>query len=201
MTTRPTIPLTCALYLCLPWGTGCSHPDQKRKSSDDISVVNMDIADTGTQENAVDLVHFDQWSILDDIQDPHPAHRTDAHVCNESGILPEDEVLEINTNDCGYALVGQPLQASIETGDVIELLMYHSALSAIEQPAEAHFSLMVGDRAFWDITIDIPWQSEVYLVPIEVDWSAGAGTLVRLHLHNHGGNSWRIAYLKRIRQR
>ena len=36
-------------------------------------------------------------------------------------------------------------------------------------------------------------------MPIQVDWSLEAGTEARIHLHNHGGNSWRVAYIKRFR--
>jgi len=146
-----------------------------------------------------ELVSFDAWTILDAASDPYPSHRNANHECDESGILAEEDVLEINTNDCDYAVVGQPILGDIRSGDLLELLMYHSALSAVEQPAEAHFSFHIGENVFWERTIDIPWASEVYVVPIEVDWSAEAGTQARVHLHNHGGNSWRVAYLKRTR--
>lgn len=201
MTNRLTIRLASAMCTNLVVISGCVSRDRTNQSPDRIHLANTNIGDTGTEEETVDLVQFDQWSILDEHQDPYPTHRTADHLCDPSGILPEDELLEINTNECGYAVLGQPLQADIEPGDTVELLMYHSALSARTQPAEAHFSLLIGDHDFWDINIDIPWQSEVYLIPIEVDWSAEEGALVRVHLHNHGGNSWRVAYLRRNRYR
>ena len=60
--------------------------------------------------------------------------------------------------------------------------------------------MWIGDRVFWERTFAIPLASEVYPVPITVDWAAPEGTPVRIHLHNHGGNSWRVGYLKRLRE-
>jgi len=150
-------------------------------------------------ENITDLVIFDEWSILGASMDPYPEHKTADHSCDPKGVLPEEEVLEINTNDCGYAVVGQPIKAEILEGDWVELMMYHSALSSVDEPAEAHFSLWVGENVFWERTIAIPAAPEIYPVPLQVEWSAEAGELARIHLHNHGGNSWRVAYLKRLR--
>ena len=185
----------CILATC---GLGCTTLERKQTVDTESTAPMQGTTDTASDNDAVDLVLFDQWGILDSDQDPFPDHRMAHHNCDPSGVLPEDNVLEINTNDCDYAVVGQPLRAPIQSGDMVELLMYHSALSAIDEPAEAHFSVMIGDQTFWDITIDIPWQSEVYLVPIEIDFDGEAGTMVRVHLHNHGGNSWRVAYLKQI---
>ena len=144
-----------------------------------------------------DLVAFDRWSILPNEADPFPTHRTSQHSCDPDGVLPEEEVLEINTGDCGYAIVGQSLLTAVSSGDTVDLLVYHSALSSTDENAKAHFSLVVADHIFWDIEIDIPWQSEVYIVSKTIDWSAPKGALVRVHLHNHGGNSWRVGYLRR----
>ena len=168
------------------------HPSKQATTQNDST-------DSGyEQPTGTDLVFFDQWTILSQDHDPFPHHRTEEHQCDPSGVLAEEGVLEINTNDCGYAVVGQPLQMPIQSGDAIELLMYHSALSAVDVPAEAHFSLMIGENVFWESTIPIPWQAEVYIVPMVIDWDAEAETMVKVHLHNHGGNSWRVGYLKRI---
>lgn len=177
----------------------CSTPNHGKETVQDTSDTLHSDIDSGQTEEVVDLVFFDQWVILPESDDPYPDHRGDYDDCDPGGILPEDGVLEINTNDCGYAVVGQPLSADVVEGDWVELLMYHSALAAIEEPAEAHFSLWVGEHLYWERTFVIPSAAEVYPVPITIDWAAPAGTPVRLHLHNHGGNSWRVGHLKRVR--
>ena len=159
----------------------------------------MDSGTSAVPSGVVDLIAHDGWSQLASVQDPFPSHVTPSHSCDPDGILPEDGVLEVNTNDCGYAVLGQPISADVQPGDWVELLMYHSALASIDSPAEGHFSLWLGDLEFWGRTVAIPAAAEIYLVPIQVDRVFEAGTQARLHLHNHGGNSWRLAYLKRFR--
>jgi len=172
--------------------TGCRESVDKTRGMTDSGFVDDVLG-------GVDLVAHDGWVQLPADSDPFPEHLNDSHVCDPDGILPEDGVLEVNTNDCGYAVLGQPIAADIKAGDWVELLMYHSALASVEAPAEGHFSLWIGDSEFWGRTIDIPAAAEIYLVPIQVDWSLDAGSEARIHLHNHGGNSWRVAYLKRYR--
>ncbi len=147
----------------------------------------------------VDLVTHDGWSLIDAGADPYPSHRTPTYTCDQRGVVPEDGVLEINTNDCGYALLGQPILSDIQAGDRVELLMYHSALASTEATAEAHFSLWLGPHEFWGRTVAIPAAAEVYPVPLEVDFDLAAGSPAIIHLHNHGGNSWRVASLRRSR--
>ena len=180
-----------ALIFCFGAGA-CSGSSSRKQASTDI--------DTGELDRAsVDLVAHDGWSQLSADMDPFPGHLRPTHSCDPDGILPEDGVIEVNTNDCGYAVLGQPISADIQPGDWVELLMYHSALSSVDTPAEGHFSLWLGDAEFWGRTIPIPAAAEIYLVPLQVDWSLEAGAQARIHIHNHGGNSWRVAYIKRYR--
>lgn len=158
-----------------------------------------DSGDSTEHGSVVDLVAHDGWKQRPAEDDPFPSHRLVSHDCDPDGILPEDGVLEVNTNDCGYAVLGQPILADVQPGDWVELLMYHSALASVESPAEGHFSLWLGETEFWGRTVAIPAAAEIYLVPIQVDWSLEAGSEARVHLHNHGGNSWRVAYIKRFR--
>ena len=188
---KPVRRTLCTLIIC--FGTSACRGSLLEK---------QDAAGSDTAESlgdSVDLVDHDGWTQLSPDMDPFPDHRRPDHDCDPDGVLPEDGVLEVNTNDCGYAVLGQPISADIQPGDWVELLMYHSALASVESPAEGHFSLWLGDTEFWGRTITIPAAAEIYLVPIQVDWSLAAGTQARIHLHNHGGNSWRVAYIRRHR--
>ena len=173
---------------------GCTHrpgPTDKANRRD----TSTDTADN--QADAFAMVAFDRWTILGSDQDPTPEHQSPEYSCDPGGVLPEEDVLEINTNDCGYAVVGQPSLLPVGSGDTLELLMYDSALSAIDEPAEGHFSLWIGDSLLWELNVAIPAAAEIYQESISVDFDADAGTKIRVHLHNHGGNSWRVAYLRR----
>jgi len=180
-----------ACMLALLWA-GCSDPTHKTADYDDSGAAH-------SNEPIVDLVSFDRWVQMDASHDPYPSHRNDEHSCDDKGILAEENTLEINTGDCGYAVVGQPLRAELEPDDWVELMMYHSALASTDPLAEGHFSLWIGEQLYWERTMAIPSSAEVYWIPIAIDWGAETGTMVRLHLHNHGANSWRVAYLRRLR--
>lgn len=174
---------------------GCTATsDNQDKASD--TAPGGESADTGVV--AVPLVDFDQWTLLGPDRDPTPEHRSPDSSCAPRGVIPEDGVLEVNTNDCGYALLGQPIIHPIAAGDTVELLMYHSALSALEEPTEGHFSLWLGDALLWDLNVSIPAAAEIYFIPVTIDFDVARSTEVRIHLHNHGGNSWRIGHLKRL---
>jgi hypothetical protein len=150
----------------------------------------------GDQE---DLVLASNWTVLESSDDPYPSHGEPDEDCDAKGVTHEDGVIEVNTNDCSYVILGQGLRTEVRAGDWIDLLMYHSALAAVDTPAEGHFSLWVGGQQYWEANIPIPAAAEIYSVVMPVEWSALASDPVRVHLHNHGGNSWRIAHLRRLR--
>ena len=179
------------LLLVTVFTVGCTNPGGPGDKGEDTDTADTDVV-------ALTIVEFDRWILLEAEKDPTPAHRDAESSCDPGGVLPEEGVLEVNTNDCGYAVLGQPTLHAIAAGDTLELLMYHSALSAIDEPTEGHFSLWIGDAMFWELNVAIPAAAEIYLVPVTVDFDAAQSTDVRVHLHNHGGNSWRIGHLKRL---
>ena len=91
-----------AFTLAAFW-TGCSDGTTKTAGT-------SDSGEAPPSGSIVDLVRFDQWEQLNASDDPYPSHRNDDHACDDKGILAEENTLEINTGDCGYALVGQPLR-------------------------------------------------------------------------------------------
>lgn len=144
------------------------------------------------------MVRFDQW-VDSPGHDPYPTHREPHHQCDPAGVLAEDDTLEVQTGDCNYVNAVQPMLAAVAEGDWLELLMYHSSLVSPDGPGAAHFSLWVGDNSFWDHAIAIPAAGEVYAIQMQSTWSAPAEAPVTVHLHNHGANSWRVAYFRRLR--
>ena len=148
-------------------------------------------------KNTVALITENDWSELPAEDDPFPSHRPDPVQCDPDGWHPEDGVLEIETNLCNYASLTQPSLASVEAGDTLDLLVYHSALAAPE-PAEAHISILLGADVIWEANIPIPSISEIYSSTLTAPSAAPAGTPVVIHLHNHGGNAWKVAHLKRM---
>ena len=157
---------------------------------------------TGTASESLDsglrtpgeLVTADGWVSNVEL-DPWPEHRTADHSCDERGILVEDGLLEVRTGDCGYVVLSQPTLRAVRRSDTIELLLYHSALTAAES-AEAHVAFHMGDVLVWETTLPIPSPSLVHDVVVPAPAAAPIGTMMVLHLHNHGSNAWNLAHLR-----
>ena len=164
------------------------------------------IADTSGQDSAVphspdpvDRVLPTDWQALAEAEDPYPTHRPETVDCDPAGWHEEAGVLEVETNLCPYANLVHPTRADIEVGDTLSLLTYHSALSAVDEPAEAHLAVLVDGEPIFDRTIPIPSASEIYDHTVTALRAVPAGAPVVLHVHNHGGNAWKLAHLKRTR--
>ncbi|MFT5583598.1 MAG: hypothetical protein ACI9VR_001176 [Cognaticolwellia sp.] len=137
------------------------------------------------------LVDADTWQILDDTQDPiGPAPEP----CGAAGVQVESGVIEVLTDACPWVTLGQPSLTNLKAGDTISLLAWHGTLAAPE-PATGHMSIWIGEEEIWRIEPDIPSEAVIYEEQLTAHDSAPEGTMIRLHVHNHGANSWRMGHL------
>ncbi len=178
--------------------SGKSAVDSHAPQPDPIDTGTAPPVDSGPAEDEVDLVAATAWQPTHTSDDPVPSHQPDPIECEADSVRVENGLLEIQTNDCNYALIGQPLLHDIQVGDTIDLLVYHSSLSANE-PAEGHVLVSIGGMVVWEKTVPIPSTSEVYPFTTTATQAIPAGTQAIVHLHNHGGNSWKLAHLRRQR--
>ena len=107
------------------------------------------------------------------------------------------------------AACGQSERAQQDLSAQENLTILNRGNSAEPRSLDPHYaqaqyeSTIVGDLLM-GLTIDgpdaisIPAAAEIYFVPVTVDFDVDPATEVRVHLHNHGGNSWRIGHLKRL---
>ena len=169
-------------------------------SSDETGPTGVDTAEPVTRDSGVeltagtfDLVAADGW-VIDASVDPAPEH-LDGHTCDPSGVLVEDGLLEVRTGDCAYAVVRQASLAEVGAGDRLELLVYHSALTADEE-GEGHVALAVEGELVWEKTVAIPSTSQVYATEWTAEAAVEVGADVVLHLHNHGSNAWNLGHFR-----
>jgi len=157
---------------------------------------NQHLTDSGTAHSTtgVDLVAAEAWTI-DDAVDPYPEHRDIGQACDPSGMLVEEGLLEVRTGDCGYLIAHQTSRSAVRVGDDIEVLVFHSSLTA-PAPAEGHIALTVDGNSIWENNVTIPSISQVYVEVIEAIFDAPEGAEVVLHLHNHGSNAWNLGYVR-----
>ena len=138
------------------------------------------------------------WTILAADADPWADHRAAEKRACPRGFGVEDDVLEIETTDCGYVSAAQPTLVDLAAGDAIGLLTWHSALASTTPGAEAHYALTLDGATVWEITVPIPSAASVYDEQIPVERAVPAGATLVVHLHNHGANSWRLATVEAV---
>ena len=147
----------------------------------------------------VSLIDQTAWVDTPEASDPLADHRPPMLDCGIAAWFLEagDTVLEMDTGVCDYMSLEQPMLVGVEEGQTLGLEMFHFDLTAPE-PAEAHIALLLGETVVWERVIPIPGgpggsaPAEVWQETFSSEVSAPAGTPLRLHLHNHGQNTWNL---------
>lgn len=134
------------------------------------------------------LVKLDEVFLLDPQDDSFPEHRPANDSCKKAIPLIEPTSLEFNTEDCDYFVVGLPIIQNIQDDASLKILFWHSALASAE-PSEAHIALSIEGLLLWEVKPPIPSSSAVYQPTIS-GFTAAAGDILVIHLHNHGQNSY-----------
>ncbi len=126
--------------------------------------------------------------------DPDAAHRESG--CPLGVPRVEDGTLELETSACIAFWVGIPLLAGVRAGEALTLVTTHSALAA-RAPGEAHLRIDLDDEVLSDRLVPIPSSDAIDVTSVTPARAHGAGSRLRVHLHNHGANSWRVVSLAR----
>lgn len=140
------------------------------------------------------LIDHMQWRSYSLAEDPLPEHQPAAIDCGVAGVYPEEDGLEIDTGRCNYVMVEQPARVALPVGTTIAAEWFHFDLTA-PTPSEAHVAVLFDRALQWEETIPIPGPAATF----EGEWTLTErleeGDLIRLHLHNHGQNTWTLVSL------
>jgi hypothetical protein len=158
-----------------------------------------DAGDAATPDAAPELVEVslldpEAFAYADLAHDPLASHQPEEIRCGLSGFYPERGELELDTGGCNYLYVEQPAPHAVPAGSEVHLLLRHFDLAAPEL-AEAHVALLFGDTVQWEKLIEIPGGANAYEVSWQSSEALEAGSPIRLHLHNHGQNTWTLGAL------
>jgi hypothetical protein len=157
------------------------------------------VVDSGDPHDpVVPLVDVSFWTQALDTEDPF-ADRPDAVDCPTAswavevveGLPPS---LEIDTGLCDYATFWQPTLVDLYAGETVQQILAHGALTAAE-PADAHVAIWLDGTVLHDAIVAIPAEGEQTQYEHVLEQDVPAGTLVWLHLHNHGDNTWAFGEL------
>jgi hypothetical protein len=151
-------------------------------------------------ENAAVVTHevslIDQaaWTYADVQRDPLASHQPSDIRCGLAGYHVERGELEMDTGSCNYIFIEQPALQAIEPGTEVRLSLRHFDLNAPE-PALAHVAVLFGDSLQWETTIDVPNTANAYEVSWRSSEALATAEAIRIHLHNHGQNTWTLGWL------
>jgi len=148
----------------------------------------MDVRDAAPPP-LVPLIDQTAWRSYPAELDPLPSHQPVSIDCGIVGWFVERGSLEVDTTQCNYLLVEHPAQRDVPQGSDVQLELVHFDLAAPE-PATAHVALFFGDDLQWELEIPIPSLAYVYKETFQATRDLQEGEPIRLHLHNHGQNTW-----------
>lgn len=153
--------------------------------------------DKTTEVEDIDLIDIPSWSMIDLETDILKSHQPEDIECAVSAFTIEIEQLEIQTDYCNYAAIEFETQKEIKAGTVLEALVLHTGLWALEE-AEAHFAFYIDEELFWEEFSPIPADTEFFFHEAAVQRDIPQGASVYFHLHNHGANNWKLGYFKEV---
>lgn len=148
------------------------------------------LACTGCSETEGSLIDPDLWEWSTD--DPFADDVSAEADCADDAWGRFTDYLDVDTStDCDYLAVEQPSLVKVRAGRQVRVQTWHGPLTA-DAPAEGHLLLTLGDHVLLDYAVAIPADDTVQLLDVKLPETVPAGTPVRLHVHNHGDNSWAV---------
>lgn len=145
------------------------------------------------------LVEAQAWDTQPKNRDAFFTHRPDEDIeCKlDRGWFIEDGAVEVRTEFCNYASLGQQVLLDLEADTELKLNFSHSVLD-FNAPSSAHVAISIGAVPIWEKTIAIPGQSNIYTETILLPSAIARGDLIELHIHNHGSNAWTLHSLEAV---
>lgn len=141
------------------------------------------------------LVDNTRWRRYDAAADPLASHQPAQIECFESATYVEYDSYEVDTVRCNYLLAQTGALREVPAGSElrVELLHYDLVASA---PAETHVAILFGDELQWEHSIPIPSLANLVEAKFRSRTALGFQEPIRLHLHNHGANTYLLVALE-----
>ena len=143
------------------------------------------------------LIDHLSWTPVEVGDDPFAAHRPEIVNCPDWARQLEGDVFEIETDDCNYASLTQPILRPLRAGERVDMVYWRMWLWAPEV-ALAHVAVTISYWTLFEDHIEVPGPEGSYVTQITVPHDIQASTPITFHLHNHGVNSWRLLSIDRV---
>jgi len=137
------------------------------------------------------LVDMEDWRSYDAALDPLRDHQPSVVSCDARSFYEELGALEVDTARCNYLLAVAPALRRVPAGSEVHLSLLHFDLQA-PAPAEVHVAILFGDSVEWETTLPIPIRAGEQVAVFRSKRALDFQDPIRLHLHNHGGNTYML---------
>lgn len=191
---RPCLRVFAAVASLASVGQGCAGGDRESRgdgetlSPGDAAVASMADA-AASPPRKLRLVDHLGWTRFDAQLDPLAAHQPAQIQCPESAAFVEFDAFEVDTTRCNYVLAQHGSRANVPVGTTVSLTLLHYDLLAPE-PAQAHIAILFGSDLQWETTLAIPATGRALEASFVTTRALAMDEPIRLHLHNHGGNTY-----------
>lgn len=149
------------------------------------------------------LVDNTAWTVIAAEVDPFAsAERPAADVCpaSDSGpeLTPDGVWFEVSTEGCAWFTGAQPLAVALAAGDEVRVRFIHGEVEVGETDYELAIALGEPMKVVWSKTVLKGAGEATFDETFTLAEAYAAGVPVRLHLSNHGANTWQLAVLERV---
>ena len=156
--------------------------------------------DQGILRSSGSLVHAFEWQVVELNQDPFqsftPIHSPMDVTCDAEAHGVEEVSVgvwsySIETDLCHWLTIGQPIIRPIQTGDVLQLKVWHFDLNATQR-ALAHVGVATKNEILIMEEEVIPQEARMIKAEATFTHDLQVGDWIYFHLDNHGANSWHL---------
>lgn len=141
------------------------------------------------------LVDASGWRALEPWEDPWFDERVGLESCSTHLPIVEDAFLEFDTKRCSSFSVERGTLHDVRPGDRIDILLWHAVLLA-DAPSVGVVILEMAGEERWRLEVPIPSPPAYIAESFAVDFSMEVGDPIRLHVRNHGANTYTLGSLR-----
>lgn len=137
------------------------------------------------------VVNGSDWSLTPTEIDPYHSYAIDRTPCLKTAFGEEYGGVEVSTQTCNYITLQQALRHHLYKGQLLEISFWHGLLIH-SQSAEAVITLMIDGQELWSKLLPIPSPPQTWIDYVHLPRDVSAGSLIYLHIRNHGTNSYTL---------
>jgi hypothetical protein len=190
----PRLPAALLLSLSLAVTSACDGPDGATSESESgsTSAAQLGPGEGDREVQWRSLTPAEEWAPTPYADDLWALERpTEIECAPQNGWTIEAGGVEVDTGACDYLSLSQPLSRPIEAGAPLRLTLWWQNLIATA-PSEGHLAVVLDGHLLWEERVTIPGPADARDLELVAPIGAAEGSLITLHLHNHGANTWRF---------